>query len=171
MTALTNVSTAISASATEADLKTFLSNLYNYLAGLFGTDGIKATAIATLGTSPFPAGTAMLFAQTSAPTGWTKSTAHNDKTLRVVSGTAGSGGSVAFSSVFGRTSVDASSLSIAQLAAHSHTYQTGSASSGGGASGSGTNNSSTSSVGSGSTHSHGLDLRVQYLDVIVATKA
>ena len=48
----------------------------------------------------FPSGTAMLFAQTTAPTGWTKSTTHNDKALRVVSGTASSGGSVAFSSAF-----------------------------------------------------------------------
>lgn len=46
-------------------------------------------------------GTAMLFAQTAAPTGWTKSTSHNDKALRVVSGTASSGGATAFTSVFG----------------------------------------------------------------------
>lgn len=49
MTALSNVSTAISASATEGDLKSFLLNQYNYLAGLFGTDGVKATAKSTLG--------------------------------------------------------------------------------------------------------------------------
>jgi hypothetical protein len=49
----------------------------------------------------FASGTVMLFVQSTAPTGWTKSTAHNDKALRVVSGTAGSGGSSAFSSVFG----------------------------------------------------------------------
>lgn len=49
----------------------------------------------------FASGTVMLFVQTTAPTGWTKSTAHNDKALRVVSGTAGSGGSSAFSAVFG----------------------------------------------------------------------
>jgi hypothetical protein len=42
----------------------------------------------------------MLFQQTAAPTGWTKQTTHNDKSLRVVSGTAGSGGSTAFTSVF-----------------------------------------------------------------------
>lgn len=53
----------------------------------------------------FPAGTAMLFAQTTAPTGWTKSTTHNDKALRVVSGTASSGGSSAFSTAFGTPSV------------------------------------------------------------------
>ena len=41
----------------------------------------------------FPTGTLMLFQQTAAPTGWTKQTTHDDKALRVVSGTASSGGS------------------------------------------------------------------------------
>lgn len=60
-----------------------------------------------------PAGTAMLFAQTAAPTGWTKVTTHNDKALRVVSGTAGSGGSTAFSSVFAsRTPAGSISTSV-----------------------------------------------------------
>jgi hypothetical protein len=53
-----------------------------------------------LGISVFPSGTSMLFAQTAAPTGWTKSTSHDNKALRVVSGTASSGGSTAFTSVF-----------------------------------------------------------------------
>src|SRR5712671_6740374 len=35
----------------------------------------------------FASGTRLLFQQTSAPTGWTKDTTHNDKALRVVSGT------------------------------------------------------------------------------------
>lgn len=47
-----------------------------------------------------PSGTALLFNQTAAPTGWTKVTTHNDKALRVVSGTVGSGGSVAFTTAF-----------------------------------------------------------------------
>ena len=49
----------------------------------------------------FPAGTSMLFQQTSAPTGWTKQTTHNDKSLRLTSGTVGTGGSVAFSTALG----------------------------------------------------------------------
>jgi hypothetical protein len=48
----------------------------------------------------FPATTALLFAQTTAPAGWTKSITHDNKALRVVSGTAGSGGSTEFTSVF-----------------------------------------------------------------------
>ena len=55
-----------------------------------------------------PSGTAMLFQQTSAPTGWTKSTTHNDKALRVVSGTASSGGTTAFSTAMGTPSVSGS---------------------------------------------------------------
>tara|TARA_E500000318_G_scaffold80084_1_gene75118 strand:- start:289 stop:1338 length:1050 start_codon:yes stop_codon:yes gene_type:complete len=50
---------------------------------------------------PFPSGTSMLFKQTSAPTGWTKQTTHNDKALRIVTGTVGTGGSVAFSTALG----------------------------------------------------------------------
>jgi hypothetical protein len=40
----------------------------------------------------FPSGTVMVFHQTAAPTGWTKSTTHNDKALRVVSGDGGGNG-------------------------------------------------------------------------------
>jgi len=72
----------------------------------------------------FPSGTAMLFAQTSAPTGWTKSTTHNNKALRVVSGAASSGGSVAFTTAFASQSVSGTvggtSLSISQIPAHRH---------------------------------------------------
>jgi len=49
-------------------------------------------------------GTIMLFQQSTAPTGWTKLTTHDNKALRVVSGNVGSGGTTGFSSVFaGRT--------------------------------------------------------------------
>lgn len=180
MPALGNVTTAVGAVATEGDVKNWLTSVYNYLVGLFGIDGTKATAIATLGASPFPAGTKMLFAQAAAPVGWTKDTTHNDKSLRVVSGTGGgSGGSVAFSTLFGRTAVDGTSLSEAQLAAHKHGYgpKRGSAT---GTSGSQYSTQSayqgtsiqavTDVVGASSAHAHGLDLRVQYVDVIIASK-
>ena len=46
-------------------------------------------------------GATALFVQASAPTGWTKSTSHNNKALRIVSGSGGgSGGSVAFTTAF-----------------------------------------------------------------------
>ena len=52
-------------------------------------------------TPSVPSGSVMLFYQSSAPTGWTKVTDHDNKALRVVSGTGGgSGGSSLFTSVF-----------------------------------------------------------------------
>ena len=56
----------------------------------------------------FPSGTKMLFQQTSAPTGWTKVTSGVDnKALRVVSGTAGSGGSNAFTNTLASRGITA----------------------------------------------------------------
>lgn len=89
---------------------------------------------ASNGASPsaFPTGTAMMFVQTAAPTGWTKSTTHDNKALRVVSGTAATGGSAAFTTAFGTPSVSgsvslsvsgsvgATTLSTAQMPSHLH---------------------------------------------------
>jgi len=69
-----------------------------------GSSGNVLTSNGTTWTSAaaaaFDSGTLMLFQQTTAPTGWTKQTTHNNKALRVVSGTASSGGSVAFTTAF-----------------------------------------------------------------------
>lgn len=63
-----------------------------------------------------PSATELFFVQTSAPTGWTKTTTHNDKAIRLVSGTVSTGGSTAFTSVFAsRTITDA------ELPSHDHT--------------------------------------------------
>jgi hypothetical protein len=67
----------------------------NVSASYFIGDGSSLTNI-----EPFTAGTLMLFQQTTAPTGWTKQTTHDNKALRVVTGTASSGGSNTFSGVF-----------------------------------------------------------------------
>ena len=63
---------------------------------------------ALTGVEAFPSGTLMLFQQTAAPTGWTKQTTHNNKALRVVTGTAGSGGTTNFTSALGTPSVSGS---------------------------------------------------------------
>lgn len=153
----------------------------------------------------FPAGTAMLFQQTSAPTGWTKQTTHNDKALRVVSGTASSGGSVAFSTAFTSQSVSgtvgATTLDTTQIPGHTHIVTTygfagdlGFQPAQGGGDGSwygfsdaaeGTHNTggpggTTSaayarSTGGGGSHTHSfsgtaINLAVQYVDIIIATK-
>jgi hypothetical protein len=56
----------------------------------------------------------MLFQQTSAPTGWTKSTTHNNKALRIVSGSASSGGSNAFTTAFGSRGISANASNTTQ---------------------------------------------------------
>ena len=84
----------------------------------------------------FASGTTMLFVQAAAPTGWTKSVAHNNKALRIVTGTGGgSGGSVDFTSAFasksvsgavanktagGSVTVDSRTLATSQMPAHRH---------------------------------------------------
>ena len=131
-----------------------------------------------------PSGTAMLFAQTSAPTGWTKSTTHDNKALRVVSGSASSGGSVAFTTAFASQAVAGTvgntSLTIAQMPAHTHTVggmQQASAAPGTYtlANYPSTFGFTTSSQGSGDAHTHtftgtAINLAVSYVDVIIATK-
>ena len=86
----------------------------------------------TMTTVVFPSGTAMLFQQTAAPTGRTKVTTYNDYAVRIVNGTAATGGSVAFTTAFksqavtGTNSggaVSATSLSTSQLASHNHALQ------------------------------------------------
>ena len=63
----------------------------------------------------FPSGTKMLFQQTAAPTGWTKVTSGVDnKSIRVVSGTVGSGGSNAFSNTFTNKSITANAANATQ---------------------------------------------------------
>jgi hypothetical protein len=127
------------------------------------------------GTSAFDAGTAMLFVQTSAPTGWTKSTTHNDKALRVVNGVASSGGSIAFTTAFANGNSGATTLSTTQIPSHTHTVNQANGT--GGSTGNlynGSNSNSgsvnTGSTGGGGSHTHGLSLAVQYVDVIIATK-
>lgn len=67
------------------------------------------------------AATAMLFHQTAAPALWTKDVTHNNKSLRIVSGSISSGGATAFTSVFGSGKVTGSrTLSEAQTAVHDH---------------------------------------------------
>ena len=75
----------------------------------------------------FASGTVMLFVQTAAPTGWTKSTTHDNKALRVISGTVGTGGSVAFTTAFASQAVSgtngasgAYTLATADIPSHSH---------------------------------------------------
>jgi len=90
------------------------------------------------GAGVIPSGTKMLFQQTSAPTGFTKLTTHNNKALRVVSGTASTGGTNSFTNAFnssktvsgttGTSSVTISgttashTLTVDEIPSHTHTH-------------------------------------------------
>jgi hypothetical protein len=104
----------------------------------FNSSGVLSVAGGGTGSSTgyFPAGTALVFKQTAAPTGWTKVTTDNDAALRVVSGAASTGGTVGFTTAFasqavsgtvgtsGSTTatgtVNGTTLSTAQIPSHSH---------------------------------------------------
>jgi hypothetical protein len=105
-----------------------------------GTNGNVLTSNGTAWASVAPAaqgfesGTVMLFGQTAAPTGWTKDTTnYNNSGLRVVTGTASTGGSVDFTTAFASqtptgsvtiTAVSGSAgnttLSTPQIPSHTH---------------------------------------------------
>lgn len=161
---------------------------------LDGTNGARSAA-STL--TEFSAGVRMVFNQTSAPTAWTKesSATYNDAALRFVTGTPGTGGTLAFSSAFASRSltgtVTGTALSEAQLPSHTHftlANESGSGESSGSVSSSqqvkqaqsyGVSNNNyslngtatvatvgkSSSTGSGQTHNHGLT--INNLDIAV----
>jgi len=131
----------------------------------------------------FPSGTKLLFQQSTAPTGWTKDVTHDNKALRVVSGTAGSGGTVAFTAAFTSQSVAGvvgnTTLTIDQIPNHSHGLAGYVSIDGGGSfgnpAGSSSIYSSTFGAGGGGSHTHSftgtaIDLAVQYVDTIIASK-
>lgn len=125
-----------------------------------------------------PSGTKQIFVQTAAPTGWTKDTTHNNKAMRVVSGTAGSGGSDAFTTTFGSGKTTAShTLTSSEMPSHNHTFVIYSNGTGSGSLTSSTSltnvnsTKSTNSTGGSGGHSHNLSgFDLQYVDVIIATK-
>ena len=154
-----------------------------------------STAIATkVESGDIPSGSAMVFFQAAAPSGWTKSTANTDKALRVTSGSGGgTGGSVAFETAFASKSVGgniagnagATTLQTAQIPGHTHTVgltgdnkQSGNRVANSTQGGPGT--TTTSSTGGGGSHTHAvgnlaftgtaIDLDVKFVDVILASK-
>ena len=82
------------------------------------TGGTDKTVSLPAGRIDIPTGTVMIFAQASAPVGWSKNTGHNNKALRVVSGSGGgSGGNRAFTVAFADAqstggSIDSSGLTV-----------------------------------------------------------
>lgn len=156
-----------------------------------------ATTQTTAAVNPIPAATVMLFYQNAAPTGWTIVTTQNNKALRVVSSAGGvSGGSVGFTTAFASQAVSgsvgtsgATTLSTAQIPSHNHAITSNGFAAGTSVSDSGTNailqtscvvrsTTVTGSTGSGGSHDHSggtftgtaINLAVQYIDVIIASK-
>jgi hypothetical protein len=151
----------------------------------------------------FASGTVMLFAQTAAPTGWTKNTTTGDNSaLRVVTGTASTGGSQGFTTAFASqtptgsvsiTSVTgtagATTLTTPQIPSHSHpaqaqntnpgayaapnygsTVRAGAGTTGAEGGGGSHDHPFSFSSGSGTFTGNAINLAVQYIDVIRATK-
>jgi hypothetical protein len=165
-----------------------------------GTNGPRVVSMvgtSTTNPDPVPAGTQMLFTQASAPTGWTQVTTQNDYSLRIVSGAGGgTGGSVAFSTLFARTATDGYTLLTADTPSHTHflinningtpsqntsvtasNYINATAIGGGTDYQYGLQGSSsiatlglTSATGGGGSHAHNIDMRVLYINTIQATR-
>ena len=133
----------------------------------------------------FSSGTRLLFQQTAAPTGWTKVTTFDQAALRIVSGTASSGGSVDFTTAFtsqtaGGT-VGSTTLTESQIPSHTHnagSTQNAAINSGKGSGPFRAQDASapaTSATGGSGSHTHGftgiaINLAVKYVDAIIASK-
>lgn len=160
-------------------------------------DGFRAANIAPAVAavpSEFPSGTTSLFFGSTVPTGWVKDTTNYDNyAIRIVTGTPSSGGSLSFSTVFGTTATDNTTLTSSTIGSHTHGLEmykkaagggtaeaqyisTADAGTGGSAAWRALPQSSTGDVragsaGGGNAHSHSLDLRVKYVDAWRATKS
>jgi hypothetical protein len=150
----------------------------NYVAGV-------TSAIQTQINGIIPSGTVMSFFQAAAPTGWTQVVTQNNKALRVVSGTGGgTGGTVAFTTAFASQTpagtVGNTTLTTSQIPAHTHSTSFTNITSTVAEGGTGTilkygSGDATGSQGGGTSHTHSftgtaINLAVQYIDMIIASK-
>jgi len=143
-----------------------------------------------IGKGSIPAGTVMIFPQANAPTGFTKLTSHDNKALRVVSGTGGgSAGTNSFTTVHSNVTIPFSGTSgsytllAADMAPHAHPASAlqivpgntdrnpnspgnGVSVAGVGIQPAGGSTGHTHPISSSST----LDLRVLYVDAIIASR-
>jgi hypothetical protein len=186
-----NLTGDITSSGNATTLATVNSNVGSFTFSSITVNAKGLITAASSGSAPveFPAATVMLFVQTAAPTGWTKSTAHDNKALRVITGTVGTGGPSSFTTVFTNQtptittsglSAGATTLTTPQIPSHSHTMPASDGKSPGpGPGGPGGTTQNTGSTGGGNSHTHtvtgtatsnAITLNVAYVDVIIATK-
>ena len=156
--------------------------------------------VSNISSDGFASGTKILFYQASAPTGWTIDTSVNDVGVRIVSSNGGGvSGSTSFSSIFKSGTIATSStsvsisgntgnrqLTVAMLAAHTHTIDTWTLEGGHGyfvknspnnqyqeilyTGSTGSNGTHNHSFSGSSSHSHNITLNLKYINVIVCTK-
>lgn len=147
------------------------------------SDSVTINAVGSL-----PSGTRLAFQQTSAPTGWTKDTtaALNDSIMRIVTGTASSGGSTAFTTFNGQTTVGATTLSTSQMPSHQHSPIIGGGTSvsygatvrfnnagntwSNNAQSANTGTNQIEFTGGGTSHNHTITTSIKYYDFIIASK-
>lgn len=149
------------------------------------SNGTTWQSTAPSAASAFASGTRLAFNQSSAPTGWTKDTTFNDSIMRVVSGTVGNGGSVAFSTFNAQTTTGAHTLTSSEIANHTHDMSLSSSLEGSFNAGEYISSNSTNTIfaagtsggtitvgasGGGTGHSHSLTHGIKYNDFIIATK-
>lgn len=155
--------------AAAADLNMGGFKLTNMAAPTASGDAATKAYVDAAGAIAFASGDQIIFRGAATPTGWTIA-AQNNKALRLVSGTPGSGGATGFTSVFGSGKTTGSESS------HTHTGTTGTANGGATAiAGSGATTATADhnhnfTTGAGSAHSHTLSLDLQYYDMQVIQK-
>jgi hypothetical protein len=190
-----NLTGDVTSSGNATTLATVNSNVGSFTFSSVTVNAKGLVTAASSGSAPaeFPSGTRLTFNQTAAPTGYTKSTSDDNKALRVVTGSVGTGGTTGFTTVFANQtptittsglSAGATTLTTAQISSHSHTLSdknccggpVGGRTSVGGAGGAVIN---TGSTGGGGSHTHtvtgtatstAITLNVAYVDVIIAQK-
>jgi hypothetical protein len=130
------------------------------------------SSVPAAGGTTIPAGTVMIFGQTNAPTGFTKLTDQDNAALRVVSGSASTGGSQGFTTAFASQTptgsvaitavvgtAGATTLTTPQIPSHTHPVatvapDTGNPGTSGFFSESSSGSSATGSTGGGGSHDH-----------------